>query len=206
MRTAENRIPSTRESDFGSLYLTFPETVVSAAFELKVDANIATPFALGLQVHFSADLIVPTSASSSAFDYNDICLGQLVEFPVYGFAYWECVIQDETTRQSIPVYNSTRDAGLPSTVLTGYVNQAGVYAFIRSPVPGTARSGSSNFIRDNLLIIVLCLGLGVAFIAAVLYVFKRLHRYRAKYHNEREEVKQRREDVQEMEMFGGAAG
>ena len=206
MRGAENRIPASREADFGSLYLTYPETVVSAAFELSVDGNVAVPFALGLSVHFSADLILPSSSSSASFDYGDLCLGQLVEFPVYGFSYWECVLQDEADRVAIPVYNATRDAGLSSTVLTGYVSQPGVFAFIRSPAPGAAVSESSNFIRSNLLIIVLCLGLGVAFIAAVLYVFKRLHRYRAKYHAERDEVKAKREEVQEMEMFGGAAG
>ena len=204
MRHAENRIPASREADFGSLYLTYPETVVSAAFELSVDSRVAVPFALGLSVHFSADLIVPSSTTS--FNYADLCLGHLVEFPVYGFAYWQCVLQSEAQRLAIPVYNATRDAALPSDVLTGYVPQPGVYAFIRSPAPGVAASPSSNFIRSNLLIIVLCLGLGVAFIAAVLYVFKRLHRYRAKYHAERDEVKAKREEVQEMEMFGGAAG
>ena len=120
------------------------ETVVSAAFELKVDADIATPFALGLTVHFSADLVVPASKPNAAFNYSDICLGELVELPLFGFAYWECVITDEATRLTIPVYNSTRDAGLPSTVLTGYVNHAGVYAFIRSPVPGTATSSRTH--------------------------------------------------------------
>ena len=206
MREAENRIPSTRASDFGSLYLTFPETVVSAAFALSVDANVAVPFALGLTVRFSADLIQRASSSPSAFPYDDLCLGQLVEFPVYGFSYWECVFADAATRAAIPVYNATRDAGLVADVLTGYVSAPGVYAFIRSPAPGEASSPSSDFIRSNLLIIVLCLGLGVAGIAAVFYVFKRLHRYRAKYHAEREEVAVKREEVAEMEMFGGAAG
>ena len=210
LRDAENRMPASRQSQYGSAYLTYAETVLSTPFELTVDARLAVPFALGLEVHASADIVQPatssSSSSASSFDYADVCLGELVEYPVFGFSYWRCVLLDVSERAASPVYNSTRDAGLPTSTLTGYVTSPGVYSFIRSPMPGQQEAASESFIAHNLLIIVLCLAGGVAFLAVVLYVFKRLHRYRAKYHQERKDVAAKREEVEEMEMFGGAAG
>jgi len=40
----------------------------------------------------------------------------------------------------------------------------------------------------------------------IVYCAKRLHRYRNKYHEEREAVDRMQEEVDEMEMFGGKAG
>jgi len=222
---SENRIPSTRYTTFDSdsfaqtlipgfigdltsiHYLTFSQTVLSVAFELSVHPSIATPFAVRFTYTANVDV------TRTPFNVDDICLARLHEIPQIGFSAWRCVA-DQPTRYAFPPHSGVRnsdgtftmDGVTPSYQMQASLGEPGVYAFILAPAPGPKAKSFSTWIKDNLLIVVLASVGGLIFIAAVFYAMKRFHRYRSKYHEERDAVARQRDEVNDMEQFGGSAG
>jgi len=206
MRDAENQVAPSRvhmdDWDFPK-YMTFAQTVLSPAFQCIVSDNAISPFPLNITYTASID------TDRHPF-YDDVCLAWLYTVPEIEFTSWKCVLGNREDRNEHPVGPLVDQ---PEHLVQSAIIQCGpadaniIYAFIHSPLKVTVKKFSVvDFIAQNIYIIMgVFLGLGLI-AALVFYSLKRLHRYRKKYHDERDAVKKMADEVNEMEQFGGKAG
>jgi len=206
---AESRLRNVLNQDaFGNRY-DYPATLLSVAFECIVDSTIQQPFVVNLTYTASIDRVsTSVSLSDLYLFYQDVCLATLDYHASIGQYLWRCMWFTPAERSAHPTNSSTS----PPQILRGDLSTCGgtngkIYAFAYVPVyKPLSQDDGYDFVRNNIQWIILGLILGSAFFIAVGYVGTRLYRYRAKYHEERKVVKDLRDEVAEMEMFGGSAG
>jgi len=150
--------------------------------------------------------------------WSDICLGYLYIEDRIGFKMWRCRFETAGARAA----SSVRPAGLTGgpNAVTGVLDScytprklaneptSKTWSFIYQPVPIQLAKGTGlqDWWSANIVWVLIAVVLVCAFIAAVCYGAKRLHRYRSKYHEERAAVDRMQEEVDEMNQFGGRAG
>jgi hypothetical protein len=220
-RVAENRVPSSRKNVSESGFLSFAGSVLSPMFSLGLDPGVQLPLLINLTLSASIDLSVLTSqlaaasaaevaAWPTAFKYRDICLAKLYELPAIGFAAWQCLYTCTTgaaadpvpTRCAVRDGSSTGDA----SIVSGSVGEPGIYAFVEAPVAAPAEPAELSWVQRNALYLFLGLSGAAIVVFFVFYGAQRLHRYRRKYKEEADRVAKEEEEVNEMELHGGAAG
>jgi hypothetical protein len=200
IRETVNRVTLTRRSEFG-VYLTYPATVLSAAFECVGTDNFRSP----IEVVASVDL-------NKQPEYRDVCLAYLYTVAVPQFQAWKCVERTDGARLALPVRSVLTNSTEPLHIVKGNIygcNQNGrIFAFVHAPsrAPQPREASKDNFWADNLIWLTLGFCAAAALIAGVFYVGKRLHRFRKKYKGTSKEVDKMQEEVDEMEQFGGSAG
>lgn len=186
LREASNPVTSTRRSEWGS-QLDFAHTVLSAAFECILDANIVQP--LVIPITYEAEIDLDTNPGD-----RDSCLGFIEDDK------WRCVETNRTIRDTSFIFSDDRARQIVRGSL--FVCEEGrYYAFINVPNANEV-SSSQSWIEKNwqiILIVIVCLGI---FTALLFYTYTRLYRYRKKYHLERDKVEEMRAKVEDMEQFG----
>jgi len=83
-----------------------------------------------------------------------------------------------------------------------------VYAFITSPLATYVppKKPSDDIVAQNIVAIILGIIFGLLFFIFLAYMAFRLFRYRKKYHDEKAEADRLKEEVENMQQFGGEAG
>lgn len=197
VRNAETRVPTSRTAVFPGKpgYLTSAQTLLSPMFEFTVDETVKTPFVSNVTVTSLID-------TNLKLEWRDICFAKLYTVNAIGFSAWRCILNNTGLAPPVRTDSSTGS----SDEMTGSFGEPGVYAFIASPVPDPAPESLTSWARRNGLWLFLGLAGALFVIFGIIYWASRLHRYRKKYHEERERVKRKREDVETMEQYGGAAG
>jgi len=221
MRDAFNRVAWSRSTsalqanDVGlSSYLTYPQTLLSVAFECLVEPDAVVPFTIAATVTAQIDLNMQPV-------WTDVCLARIWTVPALDFKAWRCLIESPDARRlSYNAANTTLAPPTTAMVLSqvhGVFSACGkgnssaaegeIYGFIYNPIKiYTPPFSESSFIRDYLLYILLGLFFALVLGMGAVYWMFRLYRYRKKYHTERDNVKTMTEEVEEMEQFGGKAG
>jgi cbb3-type cytochrome oxidase subunit 3 len=233
MRAAFNTVHPTRVGDapYNFIqYLTFPQTVVSPAFECNVDASIREPFNVNMTV---TSLVDNVRRDNSDVWVEDICLAYLLEIGQY--KNWVCLFSSQYDRRLICGVASSnpgcvkgryivRDPAtapppdnLVSSVFhrctqsgatSGTVRRGTVYAFIVNPLADYVpiRKKPADIVESNIVPIILGIIFLILFAIFLIYLAVRLARYRKKYHEERAEADRLKEEVENMTQFGGEAG
>jgi len=91
----------------------------------------------------------------------------------------------------------------------GQANIGKIYGFIHSPLEaqtGNGQVAEESWAQKNVLLILMIFLLAAVFLMLCIYCAVRLRRYRDKYLKEAKNVDLLKEEVNEMEMFGGTAG
>jgi len=208
-------------------YLSFAQTVVSPAFECNVPSNIKEPFAVNWTV---TSLVDNNRRTDTNVWVEDICLARLEE--VGQFRAWRCLFTSQYDRRLICpesaddckpgkyiVRNPATDAppenqvksviNLCTSLNTAVGTRAGyVYAFITAPLATYVSPGvtSKDIVQANIVGVILGVIFGILFLLFLLYLAFRLFRYRKKYHEEKDEADRLKEEVENMQQFGGEAG
>jgi len=83
-----------------------------------------------------------------------------------------------------------------------------VYAFITAPLATYKKPSkpSDDIVAQNIVAIILGIIFGLLFFLFLAYMAFRLFRYRKKYHDEKAEADRLKEEVENMQQFGGDAG
>jgi len=206
LRRFVNRVTASRRDATNPKYLTYPNSVLSTAFQCVVNDDTVEPFPIPITVQAIIDL-------DKKPVYADVCLAYEYKIPDVDFRAWKCVEKTDDLRLNNPVRtlgtNQTESLG----TVKGNVNACNgvtgtVYAFAYIPmrVPQPPEEDKVRWWADNLIWIVLVFCAVGGIISGVFYVFKRLHRYRKKYKETDKQVKEMEQEVDEMEQFGGTAG
>jgi len=217
MRDAENAVHPTRVSEFGD-YLTLPETLLSVAFECVVDATVKNTFALNLTFVATIDYTAQplTQFSSTGTNGNtgpDVCLGYLYLIPALRYSRWVCINESITARIASPP--NTNPAGVQLDHVQslfsdcGSTNAGKIYGFIESPLAATdvnTEPAGPSWAQQNVLLVLMIFLLAAVAVILCVYCGCRLARYRKKWKNAAEAVDKIKEEVAEMEQFGGTAG
>jgi len=239
MRQAFNPVPDSRVGDapyYYIRYLTFPQTVISPAFECNVDATVNEGLT-GFPVNLTVTSLVDYSRRQQGSDVwiEDTCLAYLQEIGQY--KNWLCVFNSQYDRrlqslcppasvapgctQGRFVVRDPATSPPPENLVSsvfGRCTQLGkgtsterlgtVYAFITSPLTVyiPPTPPSEDIVQENIVPIVLGIIFAVLFFIFLMYMAVRLFRYRQKYHDERAEADRLKEEVQNMAQFGGDAG
>jgi len=209
VRGAVNKVDTTRSAELGK-YLGYPSTLLTSTFECVTEQNVVEPFAVNLTYTATLDIDL-WGPQPAPIDYLDVCLARLVESTDSAFRRWECVHGDSLAdRNNYPVHPD--GSSLNFKEVTGSFHSCStagtVYGFVYVPreIPAPIIPIEEDWWVNNILYVLLVFVLAVAFIAAVFYTGKRLHRYRLKYHEERAAVDRMQDEVNTMEQFGGRAG
>jgi len=200
-----NKVAVSRRAEHdGHAYLTYPNTLLSLAFECVVDEGTPQPFRVPLSVTARIDM-------NSQLRYQDVCLASIYEMQDMDFRAWQCVDKSEAERRANPVRSAATNLTESEGVVKGTLyscEQGKMYGFIYAPLRAETGSVSdpNRWFADNLIYLVLGVVGISALVAFIAYLIKRLHRYRSKYHEERKAVEAMQEEVDNMEQFGGSAG
>lgn len=224
MRFAENAVHQSRRVDelpsedsgatlfYFTSSLSYAQTVLSVAIECVVDKNIITPFPAPLVYEAKVDWT--RDFSNEPYKPSDICLAYLFRIKSLSYARWACVTEDRGTREkagdarnretSFKVFHRVSAAFTDC----GADGQGQIYAFIHSPLEDNEvrYPEPKTWVERNILLLLVILMLIIITIIGCFYAAKRLHRYRKKYHAERDAVDKMQDEVETMEQFGGQAG
>jgi hypothetical protein len=231
LRSAFNAVHPTRVGapPFNYIrYLTFPQTVVSPAFECNVDESIKEPFNVNLTVSSLVDNVRRDALTTWV---EDICLASLLEIGQY--KNWVCQFSSQYDRRlecpppsSAPgclkgkyVVRDPLTAPPPDNLVSSVINrctQAGgtsattrrgtVYSFITAPlsVYFPPKRKGADVVESNIVPIVLGIIFIILFVVFLIYLAVRLLRYRQKYHDEKAEADRLKEEVDNMSQFNTA--
>jgi len=207
MLDAENAVHPSRQGEFAA-QMTYAETLLSVAFECVVDETVDFPFSLDLVYRAEIDA---TRMPDTTLPFPDVCLAYLYRIDSLGYARWACVDGSDADRVANPP--ASTDSSNPYMV-TGKVpdcGQAGegkIYGFIHSPITKFADTKSFELSwaqRNVLSVLLIFLSLGILGVLAF-YWISRLFRYKKKFEKEKEAVAIKKDEVEEMQQFGGTAG
>jgi len=231
LRSAFNAVHPTRVGTspfFYIRYLTFPQTVVSPAFECNVDENIKEPFNVNMTVSSLVDNVRRDADNTWV---EDICLASLLEIGQY--KNWVCQFSSQYDRRlTCPpatvapgcvkgkyVVRDPATAPPPENLVSSVINrctQAGgtsstvrqgtVYSFITAPlsVYFPPKRKAADIVESNIVPIVLGIIFIILFVLFLIYMAFRLLRYRQKYHDEKAEADRLKEEVDNMSQFNTA--
>jgi len=211
LRDVVNRVTMSRRDTLPEL-LPYEATLLSPAFVCKVASSTVDPFAVPLEVQSQIDRSVQVNGVSHEVLYQDVCLAFVYRLDyANGWRVWKCVSPGYDNRLLSPVRSAAVNASLTEPWVAGNVFSCAngtTYGFVWAPLRDAplADSSMSSFWADNLIYIVLGLAAALAILFFIGYTAKRLHRYRAKLHETRDQNVQLAQEVAEMEEFGASAG
>jgi len=177
------------------LNMPFQVAVISPAFECIASAGVTLPFPIPLTVVSSVD-------KSSVTRDEDVCFAQLIN------GVWQCAVaNDLSARVAEKAYNSTLQSAYPAQGKIYTCQEGAIYAFVFNPVyvPPPPTEEDESWIKKNWgALLGGLIGFG-AFVAVAVVVGIKLYTYRKKYHEEREKVKENRDKIEDMELYGARA-
>jgi len=216
MRSAENAVHPTRQSEYGET-LTYAETLLSVALECVVPDTVYSPFALNLSFTATIDFTRhPTTqylSNNNQKEGPDVCLGFLYRIPALRYSRWTCFPDGVTARHNLPP--NEMPAGVQLNRVTGPIADCGkgaegkIWGFIFSPLKATnvdVALKEKTWAEKNVLLILMIFLLAAMALCLCIYCGIRLQRYRKKYLKEAEAVDKMQDEVNEMEQYGGGAG
>jgi len=228
VRLAENKVQVSRVDEQGS-YKTYPETVLSPAFECLSPSNSSDPFPVSLMYTATIDSFPVLNGDGNAeapyyagYNYNDVCFAKLYELTVeiapgeyFVYKSWRCLVADnERAAKPVRAIDSTDPPGTVSfafnTCRSGpepSFAEGAVYAFIFAPLRTEDDSSTLiGWLAENASW-VMVIGISVTILLfGSAYCCSRLYRYRKKYLEARKAVNEIRDNVVMMEQYGGKAG
>jgi hypothetical protein len=204
IRNAISTVTYSRRDDYGNS-MPFQEVLLSSAFECFLPDSVQETFGVNLTYIANIDTtrnlkIEPVIDASDVQEdtIQDVCIST-VEIDVENdYAVWRC-----KDRAVLSLGSTNEVSGAVASC--GSPEEGAIYGFTHTPERLTVVSSLPGKGVPFVLVILIILAV-VATVALVIYVCKRLHRYRKKYHDERVAVDQMQREVDEMNMFGGAAG
>jgi len=196
------------------IYLTFPNTVLSPTFMCVINSNTTLMGNLNLTYVSTIDTQIIQDQVTLEYRYDDVCLGWFYRLPGSDFVSWRCINYERNLRLAFPVRSntSTDPANVVQAAFSSCdgdgVEEGTIYSFLNRPIPVYVPPTvmPSDWIRDNIIYILLGIVGVLSIIAGVFYLSSRLYRYRDKYIEERKKVDEMNEEVEEMQQFGGKAG
>jgi len=184
--------------------LPYPASVLSPMISCGVSRAVGQPFNIPISYVAAVDL-------NRAPQYADVCLAYVFTVLDLDFFAWACILPTAQARLNFPVRTASTNATYPVQYVEGTLaacGQSSIFAFVYIPTRAISPLGNNyyNFWAQNLIWIVLGVLGFVAIVFGVSYTLKRMHRYRGKYHDTQKKVQEMRQEVDEMEQFGGQAG
>lgn len=197
------RKPGSR-ADYDSSKLPAHLMLLSTPFQCSVSEKTVTPFPISVEVRAIIDGTYYDSyraarGSTNEYLHEDVCLAYLN----VGSNQWNCIVANTYETR---IANRAWVQGMPQSEVRGYLSNCDdsrIYAFAQIPRPNEAGASQASWFDENGAIVI---GVLVGLIAlAVISVVggQQVHRYRAKFKQERERANELEDVIDDMQIVGG---